>query len=223
MLRPIPDRIKASDISWEAEFRALERDLCLAKLRPSVISRWTGVAHRHVLRTYLAVHGETAASGPMQYGAAERFVNDRGSQRRSGFAVNLQAALFLECFLSLRQAMGEPMNIAWMLCAAYKSYRRLSGAAAQAAGVQQLDINSCFAILHHAGIVGGDKAIRLARCKRCGAVHLVLSRQSNSRGQTCPICEMDRIHRRAVAHCAQMRAKRAIDKAEEAGRLRDAI
>lgn len=216
MLRPIPESINASDLSWEAEFRSLERDLCLAKLRPTVISRWTGVAHRHVLRTYQAVHGTSAASGPVQYGTPERFVNDRGSQRRSGFAVNVQAAVFLHCFLSLSDAMGAAMNVVWLLNTAYKSYLRISRSAARAAGVAQLDINSCFAILHHAGILGGEQSIALARCQHCKAAHLVLTKPAKRAVQGCPICEMNRIHRQAVVHCTKMRGNRTGAKSEQA-------
>lgn len=203
MLRPIPDTANGTDIEWEAEFTMLAHELTEEGLRTKAIIRWTKFSRRHVLRIHYAKHGRYPSSGPMQLGTAARFVTDRGSQRRSGAVVNLQAALFLRSFVQLRNLMDEPMNMGWMLLTAYRSYRLMSTPQAGNENDRRLDINDCYAILHHAGILSREAELKLAICNQCLGNYLVFA-DSSRVSPSCPVCEMDHRYERSVARCATM-------------------
>ncbi len=185
---PIPQHAEFDDPIWTGRFLDMANAMVLMGAKPKLIMRYTGLSQKAVTMRYKRLTGEEAPCGHNKTNLPKFFATPHN---RGGLDFNMQAAAFAGIYLKLEEAMGEPVNLGWLLLTSYQAYVRLTDTISEAVPkLTRLSINQAYTLATHLGIsdrMRNSATLALKDCGDCGTNYLVLT-EAEIDNQRCPMC-----------------------------------
>lgn len=192
-MTPIPATAQFSDAQWEPAFLELAHRLVRLRAKSRLIQRVTGLSARRISWLYREIGRVRSPAGPLIQGSAGWFALP---STETSAAWNVQCALFVACYEDIGEAAQMRLNRGWQLMTAYNAYAALRAGPNAPTEGRQLDVNSAYVLLSHAGFLESPRAeLQRTRCKAC-MLRFLIVRSVPLDAQACPLCRMSRNYAR---------------------------
>jgi hypothetical protein len=192
-MTPIPATARLTDLRWEPAFLELAHRLVRLNAKSRLIQRVTGLSSRRITRLYREIGQGRSPAGPLIQGSAGLFALPSAE---TSAVWNVQCALFIACYEDIGEAAQIRLNHGWQLMTAYDAYAALRASSDAPREARQLDVNSAYVLLSHAGFLESPLAeLQRTRCKACMLRYLIV-RSVPLDAQACPMCRMSRNYAR---------------------------
>lgn len=192
-MTPIPATARLRDAQWEPAFLELAHRLVRRNAKSRLIQRVTGLSARRISRLYREIGQGRSPAGPFIQGSAGLFALPSAG---TSAAWNVQCAMFIACYEDIGEAAQMQLNRGWQLVTAYDAYAAVRACSGTPTEGRQLDVNSAYVLLSHAGFLESPLAeLQRTRCKACMLNYLIV-RSVPLSAQACPMCRMSRNYAR---------------------------
>lgn len=188
-MRPIPESIDHTDISWRADLLQLSEALVEIAVKPKLIKRYTPITQTELRALWKARHGTSLPAGVTGRQTVEYFINARNSHNMYGATWNVQGATFLTGAFCLRQSINYPVNRGWLLAQAFKAYEVMTRSLLVRGNITLLDANKAYSLL----ALSDQGLIGLHRCS-CHQRHYLVDPKTSLARQPCPFSTMNKNH-----------------------------
>lgn len=184
----IPESASIEDPVWAGQFEELINTMMFHGVKIKVIAKFSGMTPRALGVRYKILMNKPAPQGRMPHSNPKNFTLPRD---RVNAEEVLHFTLFASCYKRISDGIGERVNRAWILMAAYNAYINLTSDMVKRIGgaSYRISVNKAYTLVSY---LSGTKELQLKTCEVCGIAHLVVA-SAELENQACPMCRIGRL------------------------------